>query len=372
MFANYCNCCVGTRWLELDDLKPSVCSWSSSTPQVPPSEVHVVVFEKIHSESRGNKLTLEENKSEKIIDNKNGILVPPTEISMNSEISFSKAEVYKEESISCRMDSLEVIQDVEEKETTSTGNNRIESKLISTDLKQKMGAKEILTCASASGTHDCETPERCPLKDCSNTTDKTVTTPHPTKTSLQPDKTPVVPRKTPSQLSSSLTSSNLDNSLFKVALKKYSYSKTFQPSLSNKRRALSSQFLPYVPKKQRIESQIVHNKPSVLDFDNHSDSGYSSPSSVSSCGSASSTTSMETEHKMSVTDDMDKMEIDDSSHEHIAEELEKLLPDCLLDDCRKRIQEDDDDEQLIHSQTMKLESVSQEQDDFIRNLLFDD
>ncbi|XP_031556566.1 SUMO-specific isopeptidase USPL1-like [Actinia tenebrosa] len=476
-FICWCKENDGTRWLELDDLKTSVCSWSSSTPKVPPSEVHVVVFEKITSESCENKINSKEYKSEKVIDDINRVLVSPTEILRNTEISFSKAEVCfskvnDEESISCHMDALEVIEDVEEKEITSKEKN-LESKIIASE---EIVSNESLSSASVSGKHDGDLPGRSPLKDCSNIPDNwsshgktvatsimalpsqtslrpektslinrnspsvispsltssnlenslikatvvtpnlalptqtssqgvktplthrntppvlspsltssnlenslikaTVTTPNmalPTQTSSQPENTSLMNRKTPPVVSSSLTSTKLENSLIKVTLKKYSLSKKFQPSLNNKRRTLSSQFQPYVPKKQRIEPQIVNNKPTLLDFDSHSDSGYSSPSSVSSCGSGSSTTSMETEQKMSVTDDIEKMEIDDSNHENIAEELEKLLPDCLLEDRRKRSTSAvDDEEQIIHSETMKLEGISQEQDDFIRNLLFDD
>lgn len=363
--------CVGARWLELDDLKPSVCSWSNDTPRVPPSEVHVVVFEKISTDPRDDQISLQDNKPGNVINSKNGALTSPTEMSRNKEIAFLKADVCKEESISSHMDKL-TVKDVEETQAASEAKDPIvESNLIAWDLKHKVVGNECSSPASTSG----NIPARYPLKDCANTTDKTVTTPHivpRTRTSLQPEITPVVPRNTPSPLSSSFSSTSLDKSLFKVTLKRHSCSRTIKPLLNNKRRALSSQFQPYVPKKQRLESQVLQNKSNILDFDNNSDSGYSSPSSVSSCGSASSTMSTETEQKMSVADDVEKMEIDDSNHENFAEELEKLLPDCLLDDCRKRIPVDDDDEHLIHNEKMKLESVSQEQDDFIRNLLFSD
>lgn len=37
----------GKRWMELDDLKSPICSWSSSLPNVPLSEVHIAVWEKV-------------------------------------------------------------------------------------------------------------------------------------------------------------------------------------------------------------------------------------------------------------------------------------------------------------------------------------
>lgn len=37
----------GKRWMELDDLKSPICSWSSSIPNVPLSEVHIAVWEKV-------------------------------------------------------------------------------------------------------------------------------------------------------------------------------------------------------------------------------------------------------------------------------------------------------------------------------------
>ena len=53
---------TGKRWMELDDLKSPVCQWSSSPPNVLPSEVHIAVWEKEFTVSHP-LLTPEPNKS---------------------------------------------------------------------------------------------------------------------------------------------------------------------------------------------------------------------------------------------------------------------------------------------------------------------
>ena len=42
---------IGKRWMELDDLKSPVCCWNSSPPNVLPSEIHIAVWEKVFTTS---------------------------------------------------------------------------------------------------------------------------------------------------------------------------------------------------------------------------------------------------------------------------------------------------------------------------------
>lgn len=53
---------IGKRWMELDDLKSPVCCWRSSPPNVLPSEVHIAVWEKV-STALCPLLTPEPNKT---------------------------------------------------------------------------------------------------------------------------------------------------------------------------------------------------------------------------------------------------------------------------------------------------------------------
>ena len=40
---------TGKRWMEIDDLKSPLCRWSGSLPAIPPSEIHIAVWEKVCS-----------------------------------------------------------------------------------------------------------------------------------------------------------------------------------------------------------------------------------------------------------------------------------------------------------------------------------
>jgi hypothetical protein len=238
------------------------------------------------------------------------------------------------------------------------------------ELQHKLVLNESSSLTSISETPDGNIPGRFPLKDCSNKPGDLACLSRNSEFPAQtPLKCPNDLECTPSMSLSSFNPSSLDNSLIKVTLKKHSSSKHFQPSLDKKRRTLSSQFQPYVPKKQRLELQSAQ-KPVLLEYDHQSDSGYSSPSSVSSCGSTSSGGNAETEQKIPITDDMEKMETEDENHGSIAAELEKLLPDCLLNSHNKRLLSDD--HQSNHKKAVELNSISQDQDKFIRNLLFNE
>jgi len=306
----------GSRWLELDDLKPPICSWSDNPHKVSPSQVHIIVLQKATLWSNNNNSSLDQ-RLEKHCNPKD---TEQENISSNDEVSPQRQEV-----------TLDIVS----------------------ELHSKLKVSECHVTPSHKVAEDTNSSK----SDIPNKVDAKVAFEVPI----------IMDRKSPCLVPPSLHLGLSGGSFIGVALKRLSNNSQLQSLLPKKRRTLLTQFQPYVPKKERsqlpssqlptsLENEknsepeyVLSPTDSIHDqsFDSQSDSGYSSPSSVSSCGSTSSGICNITSKEESV---------------NIADQLEKLLPDCL------------DNTTSINriNEPAMVKEISNNQDDFIRQLLFND
>lgn len=467
-------CLTGSKWLELDDLKPSIHHWSTIAPNVPPSQVHIIVLQKIQSPLKqelneantsqvNNQMTKQEQLTSLELCDKNAInlnddnaKLPDVTMSHDGDLKCSPNQEKstfglidtssRHEELTCSDDmetsGADVQNTVCKPKTLSSVLEHANSNLNGHEYLVNTDEDNLSTCTVEVDTVQSSTPKdtNTNIFKCLNVTDNvnvdackvevetvpSLSTPNDTNSYLNdhkclndmdidtctldieaepsaqennslnievqdvlrelelklsinsnsdttkscidcnsnrmPLKNLNTPNASRQNLSLTATKKCLDRkpfcttphsagSLFRVAVKRFSSSNDFHPLFPKRRRTLlPNQFQPYVPKKERTCSPLplttnkicatstasddVKSPTSPCSFlDGNSDSGYSSPSSVSSSLSSTSTLSKE---------------------ESIADQLEKLLPDCL-GDCVPNIKD-----------------ISTSQDDFIQQLLFAD
>lgn len=251
----------------MDDLKPTLHCWSDGPPDVPPSQVHIIVLERVS--------------------------LPHNNSSADQHVSNSKSNT----AVTPKADSS-----LHENKLDNAVNQDSENEL-DTNSSNETQSKDNLVDSNSN---------RFPFKD--------LHTPNRTPQVINNERT-----TTPSSTVNSST-------LHRVKLKRLTCGRQFQPFLPKSPKMLLNEFQPYVPKKERSclteRSCIEGNNESIGAVNSPADSGYSSPSSVGSC---SSSVSCEKE-------------------ECIADQLEKLLPDCL-------------------ENAAPIKNMSENQDDFIEKLL---
>ena len=334
---------TGKRWMEADDLKSPVCSWCPLLPAIPPSEVHIAVWEKAATVIDSPLCRVTEKTATTSIQEK------PVDV-IKMDCSAQKISSKPLLNIDCNV-SIDSLDDVKRGLLSPSLSVpsflppvSLRSRSLSHGLPQKMGGGQF---------------------------------------------EPYIPRK------KRLVSFSCPNS----PLCAKSDSDTSATPLSSP--VLSQAFLTW----QDIKEQ---NKKINTD-DLQSDSGYSSPASVSSCGSLPTGQPI---HGDSVSDCLEDLHVysdekqvvepcidntyglssknclsydtttnllqgvtkcsipaTDSCHSvDLANKLEELLPDCLLENPKGCINSNaaKDDKEL---KLASLGKLSDEQDQFIRDLL---
>lgn len=312
---------TGMRWMELDDLKSPVCQWSSSPPNVLPSEVHIAVWEKVLTVSHP-QLTPEPNKP-----NTPELIIEDMKVAKNSSTSLLN--------IDCNT-AVSSCKDV--------GHRLLSPPLRSPAFSPSRGRTSSLVLPQKTRAGQFE---------------------------------PYVPRKKRLISQSCPNSPVCNNSDINMS-----------PLPSPK---LSQSFLTW----QDIKEQ---SKKIAVD-DLQSDSGYSSPASVSSCGSIpfgqsnlgapvsddvhepvdkKANTAGQADHlyrcddlSMSSSVCSSQRKSTDLLHEvdsfDLADKLEQLLPDCLLDNPRSAVKPCTTN--LMETKLETFVKLSAEQDQFILDLL---
>lgn len=312
----------GKRWMELDDLKSPVCQWRSSPPNVLPSEVHIAVWEKVLTVSHPQLTPPEPNKP-----NTAELIIEDMEVAKNSSTSLLNIDCNTAVS-SCKDVSHRLLSPPLRSPAFSPSRGRTSSLV----LPQKTRAGQF---------------------------------------------EPYVPRKKRLISQSCPNSPVCNNSDMNMS-----------PLPSPK---LSQSFLTW----QDIKEQ---SKKIAVD-DLQSDSGYSSPASVSSCGSIpfgqsnlgapvsddvhepvdkKANTAGQADHlyrcddlSMSSSVCSSQRKSTDLLHEvdsfDLADKLEQLLPDCLLDNPRSAVKPCTTN--LMETKLETFVKLSAEQDQFILDLL---